>query len=64
MKSKKYIIPIILFLVGFASTILGVLFKIQHLQFASELLTFGMLFQVIAIVTLIFMLIKFYKQKE
>ena len=64
MNTKKHIIPLILFLIGFALTIFGALFKIQHWPYGSEILTFGMLFQILAVVILIISLIKFYNQKD
>ena len=58
---KQYKIPFIAFLLGMAITILGALFKIMHWQFASGLLIFGMTLEVIAILILIFILLKINK---
>jgi len=52
MKLKQIILPITLILLGLALTILGALFKIQRWQFASELLTTGMLLKAFAILFL------------
>ncbi len=55
---NKYKIPLIIFLLGMALTILGALFKIMHWQFAGGLLIFGMSLEVIAIFVLIYKLLK------
>lgn len=55
---QKFKIPLILYLLGMAITILGALFKIMHWQFAGGLLIIGMLTEVLAIFSLIFILFK------
>lgn len=65
MKSSKIkLIPAIsIFLLGLIFTILGALFKIQHWQFASELLTIGNLIEVVGIIIAIITLLRIYKSK-
>jgi hypothetical protein len=63
MKTKQFIIPLILFLLGMICTILGALFKIQHWSYASELLTIGSLFEVLGLSILIAVFVKFYFKK-
>ena len=55
---KQYSIPLSLFLLGMAITIIGVLFKIMHWPGANIILTIGMLTEAIAIITLIVVLLK------
>ncbi len=55
---KQYKVPLILFLLGMAVTILGSLFKIMHWPVANFMLTIGMLTEVSAIIVLIFVLLK------
>lgn len=57
MNLKKYLIPIIVMLVGLAITIVGALFKIQHWPYGSELLTIGMLLESFGVILLIIKLI-------
>lgn len=64
MKLKQIIFPIIFILFGLSLTILGALFKIQHWQFASELLTFGMFLKVFGILFLIIKLISHAKKEN
>jgi uncharacterized membrane protein len=52
--TKNYKIPILLFVLGVAVTILGVLFKIMEWQFSSPLLAIGMGLEVLAIILLIY----------
>jgi hypothetical protein len=54
----QYKIPLLLFLLGIAITIIGALFKIMHWPFASGLLIIGMTLEVIAISFLIATLLK------
>jgi len=63
MKAKQFVTPLILFILGIIFTILGALFKIQHWQFASEILTIGALLEVLGLLVLIFILIKYYMKK-
>ncbi|RAK21757.1 hypothetical protein B0I03_105190 [Flavobacterium aquaticum] len=55
---KQYTVPLVLFLLGMAITIIGSLFKIMHWPGAGIMLTFGMLTEAIAIITLIVVLLK------
>lgn len=55
---KKYLLPLILFLLGIAITIIGALFKIMHWTGANFILIIGMLTEAIAIITLIVVLLK------
>ena len=55
---KQYTIPLVLFLLGMAITIIGSLFKIMHWPGANIMLTVGMLTEAIAIITLIVILLK------
>jgi len=55
---KQYIVPLVLFLLGMAITIIGSLFKIMHWPGAGIMLTVGMLTEAIAIITLIVVLLK------
>lgn len=55
---KQYTVPLVLFLLGMAITIIGALFKIMHWPGANIMLTFGMLTEAIAIITLIVVLLK------
>jgi hypothetical protein len=55
---KKYLLPLILFLLGIAITIIGALFKIMHWPGANFILIIGMLTEAIAIITLIVVLLK------
>ena len=55
---KQYTVPLVLFLLGMAITIIGALFKIMHWPGANFMLTIGMLTEAIAIITLIVVLLK------
>ena len=55
---KQYTVPLVLFLLGMAITIIGSLFKIMHWPGAGIMLTVGMLTEAIAIITLIVVLLK------
>lgn len=55
---KQYKIPLVVFLLGMAITIIGALFKIMHWPFANGLLIMGMTLEVIAISFLIATIIK------
>jgi predicted signal transduction protein with EAL and GGDEF domain len=55
---KQYTIPLSLFLLGMAITIIGALFKLMHWPGAGITLTIGMLTEAIAIITLIVVLLK------
>jgi hypothetical protein len=57
MKIKQFLWPVVLILFGLAITIIASLFKIQHWQFASELLTIGMFLEAFGIILLIIKLI-------
>ncbi|MBL4662332.1 MAG: hypothetical protein JKY22_01935 [Flavobacteriaceae bacterium] len=68
MKLKLFIFPIIIFLVGASFSIIGVLFKILHWGFgvisASLFLAIGSLLEVLGIVAIIVVLLRFYFRKE
>ena len=55
---KKYIVPLVLFLLGMVITIIGALFKLMHWPGANFLLIIGMLTEAIAIITLIVVILK------
>ena len=55
---KQYTVPLVLFLLGMAITIIGSLFKIMHWPGANFMLTIGMITEAIAIITLIVVLLK------
>ncbi len=55
---KQYTIPLVLFLLGMAITIIGALFKIMHWPGANFMLTIGMITEAIALITLIVVLLK------
>ena len=55
---KQYTIPLSLFLLGMAITIIGALFKIMHWPGANFMLTIGMITEAIALITLIVVLLK------
>ena len=55
---KQYAIPLVLFFLGMAITIVGALFKIMHWPGASIILTLGMLTEAAAIIVLITILLK------
>ena len=55
---KQYIVPLVLFLLGMAITIIGSLFKIMHWPGANFMLTIGMITEAIALITLIVVLLK------
>ena len=55
---KQYTVPLVLFLLGMAITIIGSLFKIMHWPRANFMLTIGMITEAIALITLIVVLLK------
>ncbi|HLO72520.1 MAG TPA: hypothetical protein VK164_01160 [Flavobacterium sp.] len=55
---KQYAIPLVLFFLGMAITIVGALFKIMHWPGANIMLTLGMLTEAAAIIVLITILLK------
>ena len=65
---KRFIIPIVLFLIGIGFYILGALFKILHWGFgflnAPNFLIIASLFQLLAISLAILKLLKIYKRKN
>jgi uncharacterized membrane protein (DUF373 family) len=58
---KKYIIPIILFLIGMVIVIIGALFKLLHWPFATLLLSTGLIMEAISVCLIIVELIKMKK---
>lgn len=63
MREKQLILPLIIFVLGMIFTISGALFKIQHWQFASELLTIGTVFEIFGLLILMVILVKYYLKK-
>ena len=55
---KQYTVPLVLFLLGMAITIIGALFKIMHWPGANFMLSIGMITEAIALITLIVVLLK------
>jgi GldL N-terminal domain len=55
---KKYLLPLIVFLIGMIITIIGSLFKIMHWPGASIMLIIGMLSEATALIILIVTILK------
>ena len=55
---KQYTIPLSLFLLGMAITIIGALFKLMHWPGANIMLTIGMLAEATALISLIVIVFK------
>ena len=55
---KQYTVPLVLFLLGMAITIIGALFKLMHWPGANFMLIIGMIAEAIAILTLIVTILK------
>jgi hypothetical protein len=55
---KKYLLPLIVFLIGMIVTIIGSLFKIMHWPGASIMLIIGMLSEAAALIILIITILK------
>ena len=55
---KKYLLPLIVFLIGMILTIIGSLFKIMHWPGASIMLIIGMLSEATALIILIITILK------
>lgn len=55
---KTYKIPLVLFLLGMVITVIGALFKLNHLPGTSFLLIAGMLTEALAIIALIVFIMK------
>ncbi len=55
---KKYLLPLIVFLIGMILTIIGSLFKIMHWPGASIMLIIGMLSEAAALIILIITILK------
>ena len=55
---KKYLLPLIVFLIGMILTIIGALFKIMHWPGASIMLIIGMLSEATALIILIITILK------
>jgi hypothetical protein len=62
MNLKRLIPAAILLILGIGATVLGSLFKIQHWTYGSEILMFGTLLELLAIVIAIGTLLKMYKK--
>jgi len=58
---KQYIIPLVLFLLGMAITIIGATFKLMHWPGATILLIIGMLTEAASILVLIIKIFKHMK---
>jgi hypothetical protein len=63
MNTKQLLIPLILFILGMILTIIGALFKIQHWPYGSEILIFGSFFEVVGLIILLIILVKFFLKK-
>ncbi len=67
MELKKFIIPLIIFLLGLGLTYIGALLKIIHFEIGffngNALLSIATFLKVIAVVYVIIMLIVFYNKK-
>jgi len=63
VKKKQLVLPLIIFVLGMIFTISGALFKIQHWQFASQLLTIGTIFEIFGLLFLMVILVKYYLKK-
>ncbi|HIC30736.1 MAG: hypothetical protein JXK08_05515 [Flavobacteriaceae bacterium] len=63
MNLKKFLVPLILLLLGFGLTIVGALFKIQHWPYGSVILTIGTFVEFAALFYAIIVLIKIYRNK-
>nr|WP_321236716.1 hypothetical protein [uncultured Psychroserpens sp.] len=61
MKRRALIPPVVLFLLGISSTIIGALFKIQHWPYGALILSLGSLLEILAIFWMIIVLIKMYR---
>lgn len=55
---KQFKTPIILFLIGILFTIVGATLKIAHLEGANLVLILGMLIEALAIISLIWIILK------
>lgn len=60
---KKFTVPLLVFLAGMVLTIVGALLKLMHWLGANLLLSSGMLLQAGALVVLIVIIFKMYKNK-
>jgi hypothetical protein len=63
VREKQLILPLIIFVLGMIFTISGALFKIQHWQFASQLLTTGTILEIFGLLILMVILVKYYLKK-
>lgn len=63
MKAKQFVVPLLIFILGVIFTIIGALFKIQHWQLASEILTLGSILEVLGLIVLMVILIKYFLKK-
>ena len=64
MQLKQLRLPILLLFFGLVVTIIGILFKILHWSFASEILTIGLLTEAFGILGLAYKIILHSKQKK
>ena len=63
MKAKQFVVPLLIFILVVIFTIIGALFKIQHWQLASEILTLGSILEVLGLIVLMVILIKYFLKK-
>ncbi|AUC82006.1 hypothetical protein CW733_07660 [Lacinutrix sp. Bg11-31] len=63
MKAKQFVLPLVIFILGIILTIIGALFKIQHWPYAPQILTLGTIVEVIGLLLLIVVLIKYFFKK-
>ncbi len=63
MNLKKFLIPLLLLLLGFGLTIVGALLKIQHWPHGNVILTLGTFVEFAALFYAIIVLIKIYRNK-
>jgi len=63
MNLKKFLVPLILLLLGFGLTIAGALFKIQHWPYGNVILTIGTFVEFAALFYAVIVLIKIYRNK-
>ncbi|WP_290696865.1 hypothetical protein [Lacinutrix sp.] len=63
MKAKQFVPALLIFIFGIILTIIGALFKIQHWPYGSVILTLGSVVEVIGLIVLIVILIKYFLKK-
>nr|WP_321223315.1 hypothetical protein [uncultured Psychroserpens sp.] len=63
MKFKKLIPAAIILLLGIGANITGIMFRIQHWPYGSEILLFGTFLKLLALIVGIIALIKMYRNR-